>query len=64
VLAVDLFTIIRHSIDNVFGTYFTIEGQYAVMWDFFTLINVMLTSVFLLNYLVAILSTVYEQREE
>jgi hypothetical protein len=52
VLAVDLFTIIRHSIDNVFGTYF------------FTLINVMLTSVFLLNYLVAILSTVYEQREE
>jgi len=64
VLAVDLFTIIRHLVDNVFGTFFTIEGDYAVLWDIVTLTNVMLTNVFLLNYLVAILSTVYEQREE
>lgn len=51
-------------VDGVFGTYFVIEGQYTTLWNFVTLINVLLTNVFLLNYLVAILSTVYEQGEE
>ena len=59
------FFIYRGMVDNLFGVFFFIEKPtYKYLWQFFILLNVLLANVFLLNYLVAILSTTYGQSEE
>ena len=50
----------------MFGCFFFIskESDYHLLWQLVTYLNVLLANVFLLNYLVAILSTAYENSLE
>lgn len=65
ILADNAFYLFRMLIDNVYGTYFLLaDTSYAFYFQILTALNVMIANVFLLNYLIAILSTVYAEREE
>jgi hypothetical protein len=56
---------IRTLFDAMMGTYdYTIKEEYATMHAVFMMAHIFLAYVFMLNYLVAILSTIYEQMME
>lgn len=64
IVAANNFYMIRFMFDSMVGSFGNIGGDLALAWQVITLINVFLVHVFLLNYLIAILSTVYQQKEE
>jgi len=56
---------IRTLFDAMLGTYsYDIQSEYATLHSWFMMFHVFFSNVFMLNYLVAILSTVYEQMME
>jgi hypothetical protein len=65
VISENQFFLFRWLVDNVYGTYFFIdESPYQLFFRIITVVNVIIANVFLLNYLIAILSTIYAEREE
>lgn len=56
---------IRTMFDAMMGTYqFDVKESYLVPHTIFMMLHIFFANVFMLNYLVAILSTVYEQMME
>jgi len=51
--------------DAMLGTYdYNVDGQYANLHSIFMMLHTFFSYVFMLNYLVAILSTIYEEMME